>query len=248
MGKLLNLFNLFFIVCFIISCSREIPTNEIPMYGRAQFTKEQKRCNEEFVNSIIKEAGSRQKATQEAIKLGWQYFYKNDPKIAMKRFNQAWLLDQNNADVYYGFGHLLSIRKETDKAIEFYKKAIEINPKHTFALVNLARSYKDKAYQLYLKKRKDFPDSEVKNILSQALALYEKSIQTKPEDGDLRFSDLDKDLSYIYYEWAIALEFNGEYEKAWEKIKLSRKHGGNDLIEPGFIKELSRFLPEPQKK
>jgi len=246
MRKLLKVSCLILLIFFIASCSEETPINEIPMYGGAQFTEAQIRCNEEFINSVVKQSGSRQAAAREVIKLGWQYFHRNDPRTAMKRFNQAWLLDQNNADAYYGFGHLSSVRGETDRAIGFYKKAIEINPNLTLAIANLARSYKDKAYALYRKKRIKFPDAEVKKILSQAFPLYEKAIQTKPVDSNLRVSDLDEDLSYIYYEWAIALEFNGEYEKAWEKIRLSRKHGGDKIIEPGFIKELSGCLPEPK--
>jgi len=35
------------------------------------------------------------------------------------------------------------------------------------------------------------------------------------------------------------------FKKAWEKIRLSREHGGNKIIDQGFIKELSGFLPEP---
>ncbi len=63
--------------------------NEQPMYG----------------NEVIKEAGSRKAALKRTIKLAWHYFYdNNDPATAMKRFNQAWLLDPNSDEVFYVSG------------------------------------------------------------------------------------------------------------------------------------------------
>jgi len=243
-----SLFILFLVYCTFcaISYGEEIPTNERPMYGNIPMTDEEKKCNENFINEAIQKAGSREAAAQSAIKLAWQYFYNNDPRTAMKRFNQAWLLDPNNAEVFYGFGILTSLQGKADEAISLYKKALELNPNHPMALANLARSYRDKAYALYCKKELEYPDDEVKRILGEALALYEKASQAATTGSDLRLTDLDSDLRYIYYQWAVALEFNGEYAKAWEKIKLSRKHGGEKLIEPGFIEELSHFMPEPK--
>jgi Tfp pilus assembly protein PilF len=217
------------------------------MYGNAPLTKELEKCNEEFIRCATKEGASREAASQGVIKLAWQYFYKKDLKTAMRRFNQAWLLDPNNAEAFYGFGVLVSLQGKTDQAASFYKKALELNPNHPMALANLARSYKDKAYDLYRKKRLQYPDDEVKRIMGEALALYEKASQVATAGSDLRLTDLDSDLSYIYYQWAVALEFNGEYAKAWEKVKFSRKHGGTKIIEPDFIKELSKFMPEPKE-
>ena len=228
-------------------CSREISANDQPMYGNKPFTEEQKRFNDQVVNAVIAGAGSKQAALERTIKLAWQYFYKNDPDTAMKRFNQAWLIDPNNDEIFYGFGFLMSVQGKRDDAISLYKKALALNPNHPMALANLARSYKDQAYALYGKKRLAEPDAEVKRVLSEALMLYEKASQAAISSSALRLTSLDDELSYIYYQWAVALEFNGEYAKAWQKIKLSRKHDGAKLIEPGFIKELSQFMPEPQE-
>lgn len=248
--KIQKIFFVLFLVCSVlgvISYAEEIPTNEIPMYGNAQFTDEQKRFNEQLIKETTLQFGSREAASQQAIKLAWNYYHRKDRRTAMKRFNQAWLLDPNNAEAFYGFGFLALLQGKTDEAISFYKKALKINPNHPMALVNLGWIYKDKAYSLYLKKRLKYPDEEEKKMLSEAMALYEKASQVATAaSSDLRMTDLDSDLRYIYYEWAIAAEFNGEYAKAWEKIKLSRKHGGDKIIEPGFIKGLSCFMPEPK--
>lgn len=235
------------VVIMCSGCGQALASNEQPMYGNKPVTEEQKKLNDQVVNEVIKRSGSKQAALEHTITLAWQYFYdKHDPETAMKRFNQAWLIDPNNDEVYYGFGFLMSVQGNGEEAIPFYNKALELNPNHPMALANLARSYKDKAYDLYLKKRMGEPDQEVKSILREALVLYEKASQTATAGSELRLTSLEGDLSYVYYQWAAALEFNAEYAKAWQKIKLSRKNGGDKIIEPGFIKELSRFMPEPQ--
>ncbi len=253
MKKALSILAAFILLPCIVSCGNpttpdEIPVNEIPMYGSAPLTDQIKKLNEAFVKNIPKDVGGREAATKAAIKLAWQYFYNGDSQTAMKRFNQAWLLNPNNAEVFYGFGFLLSIQRNIDEAIPMYEKALKIDPNHPMALANLARCYVEKAYALYLSKRLEYPDAEVKNILKEALALYEKAARSATSDSELRLTDLDSDLIYIYYQWATALELNGEYAKAWDKIKLSRKHGGDRLIKPGFIEELSSFMPEPKAK
>lgn len=246
MKKISVLLFFLFAASLYFGCSAGPSMNEEPMYGNKPFSEEQKKLNGQVVEGVIKEAGSRQAALEKTIRLAWQYFYeKNDLPTAMKRFNQAWLIEPNNDEVFYGFAFLLSVRGRTDEAVSFYKKALEINPNHPMALANLARSYKDQSYALYQRKQLSTPDVEVKNIIEEALVLYEKASQAATSGSEVRLTSLESDLSYIYYQWAIALEFNGEYAKAWEKIKLSRKYGGDRIVEPGFIQELSRFMAEP---
>ncbi len=140
----------------------------------------------------------------------------------------------------------MSVQGKIDEAISLYKKALELDPNHPMAAANLARCYKDKAYEQYRNNRMKVPDREVKSNLAEALALYEKAIKTATAASELRMTSLESDLRYIYYQWAVALEFDGQYAKAWEKVKLSRKYGGDKVIEPGFLRELSRFMPEPK--
>ena len=218
-----------------------------PMYGNKPITEEQKKVNDKFVADIIKKKGSKQEAFEQSIKLAWHYFYEsNDPETAMRRFNQAWLIDPNDAEVFYGFGFLASVRGDGDKAIEFYKQALEINPNHPMSLANMARSYKDQAYKLYLTKQKNEPEREVKGLLEKALILYEKAIKAVTTDSPVRLTSLESDRGYIYYQWSVAVEFDGQYEEVWKKIQLCRKNGGNGFIEKGFINELTRFMLEPK--
>ena len=222
------------------------PANQMPMYGGQALTDKQKQANDAFIQKAESFKGGRKAAFETTLKLGWAYLYeKRDPVTAMKRFNQAWLLDPEHDEVYFAFGFMASMRGNVEEAIQFYKRCLAINPNHPIALANLARSYKDQAYQIYAQKQSALPNQDVKDRLIGSLALYEKASRVAGSDGNLRLTTPEEDLSYIYYQWAVALEFSGKYAEAWEKIKLTRQHGGARLIEPGFIQELSGFMPEP---
>jgi len=228
------LFFLLTIVYLFCSGCGKTSTNEIPMYGGIEFTPEQKEINEKFIQGVVKQYGSREAAADESVRWGWHYYNeKHDLKTAMKRFNQAWLLDPNNAGAFFGFGFLMAEKGKEDEAITYYKKSIELDPKNAVAICNFGRIYENKAYRLYRQRKR----KEMLRNLDEAINLYKKASQVATTDDD---------LGYIYYQWAVALELAGNYEEAWNKIKLARKHDGH-YIELGFIRQLSRHMPEPKE-
>ena len=95
-----------------LSCSPEQDCpqgiNLLPMYGRVQKCDEQLQDDDQFIIECDKHFANRAQATRFHIDKGWSYFYQNDLDMAMKRFNQAWLLDSTDADVYWGFGNVLA--------------------------------------------------------------------------------------------------------------------------------------------
>jgi len=95
----------------------------MPMYGGVEKTPEQKKSDEEFVNAVVNAAGSREGAAADAIVRGKDFLQKGDLEMAMRRFNQAWLLDSNNPDVYIGFGDVLTKQGNEKEAAEMYSKA-----------------------------------------------------------------------------------------------------------------------------
>lgn len=234
MRKYLLTVSLFIFCSFVSACGRTAPSNEIPMYGNVPFTPEQNEINDKFIQDVVKQYGSREAAAEDSVKFGWHYYNeKHDPKTAMKRFNQAWLLDPNNPGAYFGFAFLMGEEDNHDEAIRFYKKTLELDPNQPIPMCNLGREYYDKAYISY----KKFKRKEMKEYLDEAVALYDKASQ---------IATADEDLEYIYYQWACALLLMKDYAGSWEKVKLSRKYGGKS-IEPEFIKELSRYMPEPNE-
>ncbi len=212
-------------------------SNELPMFGGVERTLEEKKADEVLIKSSIEQFGSKEEAVKVALKLAWNYYDKHDVKTAMKRFNQAWLLDPQNADVFYGFGFLLAESGDQDDAIRFYQRAIELNPAHAMAMCELARVYRNKAHKM-LDEYKSEEEKEIWSCLDNATKLCENAI---------RSAKSEKDIGYIYYQWAVALELSGDYIGAWEKIDLSRKHDGR-FVESGFVDELSSFITEARAR
>ena len=87
------------------------PANLIPMYGRDMKTNiselvGQKRLSGEQLQALKRNVNA-------ALQLGWRYFIRDqDPVTAMKRFNQAWLLDPENGGVYHGMAVMSLVLKD----------------------------------------------------------------------------------------------------------------------------------------
>ena len=95
----------------------------MPMYGGVEKTAEQKKSDEEFINGISKAVGDREKASIGTVETAKDFLAEGDLEMAMRRFNQAWLLDSNNPDVYVGFGDVLTKQGNDEEAAEMYSKA-----------------------------------------------------------------------------------------------------------------------------
>jgi tetratricopeptide (TPR) repeat protein len=83
----------------------ERPINEIPMYGGQHLPSVER--NTEFSRA----------ATQRA----WKAYYQGDLDTAIKRFNQGWMFDQDNPEVFWGFGLISgqhAFREEFEKNLE----------------------------------------------------------------------------------------------------------------------------------
>jgi len=130
----------------------------------------------------------------------------------------------------------VSDRGETEEAIRFYRKALSLNPRYEMAMTNLALDYIRKATepgQSQWSRRSAL--KEYLDCLSEAEDLLAVASRISVSD--------DKELSYVYYKWAVVLAMRGDFKGAWGKVRLSRAHG--NAVEQGFIEQLSRDMPEP---
>lgn len=75
----------------------------LPEYGNVAKTPEQKTADKQLIDDEIKQNGSARKAAEALVALGFKYLYSGDLKTAMYRFNQAWLLDSKDENVYWGY-------------------------------------------------------------------------------------------------------------------------------------------------
>jgi len=107
----------------------------LPKYGYAVKTDDQKKADQEFIEAALKQDTTNRKASNHLIRLGFQYLYSDITK-AMYRFNQAWLLDSANTDIYWGYGGVYMALGDFQKAREQYTAGLALDPKNTHLLTD----------------------------------------------------------------------------------------------------------------
>lgn len=232
---------LFLILVLLSSgCSRrerEMPPNELPMYGgkaSAEVTAPDKKRNE----ALIRQTGSQEAAVKKTLDEALATYQRGYFELAMHRYNQAWLMDPKNTEVFSGFGLVLDAMGQEDEALEIYKECLRLNPDHAMTYARLARQRQNKAVRLLSESGPDSVEAEKEagQLIDEALAAYEKGAAK---------AALDIDRSFIYYQWAIALAVKQDYAGAWEKVRLSQKYGGQ-FVKAKFLEALSKDMAEPQ--
>jgi Tfp pilus assembly protein PilF len=101
----------------------------------------------------------------DAVEKGWAYFNRGDLDTALKRFNQATIIDPNFAPGYFGKAYVYSIQDNIDLAIENYRKTIELaDPPYSHAYGNLGlalliKGQSVEGHQMLLKALEIDPDN-----------------------------------------------------------------------------------------
>ena len=117
----------------------DYPSNELPMYGHRTKTAAQKRADKKYISYMTRHFDSRAEAADSAAKAGWDFYYKGDRTTAIKRFNQAWLLDPENQLALWGFAGICQDRGQLDEAIEYFEMALRHGPANAM----LERDYRN---------------------------------------------------------------------------------------------------------
>lgn len=186
-------FLFFFTIGMLLGCAGPGKINLLPMYGhqpKAQYFID---ADNKFITEAIEEHGSADSASRHCVKMGWAYFYRKDINTAMKRFNQAWLLDSLNPDIYWGFGSILGVKHAPiDTVISFLNLSRQLGNKNNRLVSTIAYAYGQKAIQL-----KNKTDSTWVFYHDSSMNLF-TSIEP--------FTKKDCDLTMQYWEIALLLD------------------------------------------
>lgn len=111
--------------------TRGYPPNQLPMYGGIKKGAAMIEADLAFLERVRNQGYSRIEGSQKSVLLGHQYFSKYQVADAIKRFNQAWLLDPNWAGPYHGFALVLLKRDFDSKNAErFFRIAVGYKNAH----------------------------------------------------------------------------------------------------------------------
>jgi tetratricopeptide (TPR) repeat protein len=109
-----------FIIVVLLGCAPRLEINEKPMYGRQVKCDALKKADSIFIATCLTQIPTKDSASKIVASRGFDYFKKGYISTAMKRFNQAWLLDSTNSHAYWGMAMIVSNRDKN------YLKAAEL--------------------------------------------------------------------------------------------------------------------------
>ena len=203
----------------------------LPKYGYQQKTEEQKQLDEKLIKETIKQEkfkGDRTAASNHLISIGMTYLYRGDIKTAMYRFNQAYLFDSLNTDIYWGYGAVYFTLGNYEKAKQQYKEGLAISPNNTHLLTDFGTHYMAQYFPMQMMKENEFtrnPKELAQNYLDSALIYLNKSYQLDPKDQNTTFK-----LSTLYF-------YNSDCDNSWKYYDECKALGGQPITED-YTKDL----------
>jgi len=197
--------------------------NLLPKYGLLPKNEGQKEADQKFVADIDHSyKGNRKKAAEDMAGLGWQFLRADDSETAMKRFNQAWLLDNSNGKALWGMAAVQANWMKLDESLKLFAEAESFVGDD----INFTTDYA---------KTLGMAGAKTKNesLLNDAFARFARVHKTAPQN------------TLNLQNWAITLYYVGKYAEAWEKIKLAEATPGHDEINSKFVDALQSKMPRP---
>src|SRR5690554_6115550 len=149
----------------------------LPKYGGVKKNKQQKQADEALIKAVMKSFESRRAASNNMMEVGFKYLYKGDLKTAMYRFNQAYLLDSENSNIYLGFGVVYMTLKEFDLSRAQYKEGLKMDKNNEKLLIDYANTY---IIEFYLNRE----DPDYLALLDKAIPLLLEAYSINPTNSN----------------------------------------------------------------
>jgi tetratricopeptide (TPR) repeat protein len=102
------------------SAAQDTNPDALPMFGQPAITRpdELKKADELFIATAIAKYGNRNAASRASVAQGWSAIRSGNPAMALRRFNEGWLLNPENPGAFWGFGAVLSEQGRLAEAIK----------------------------------------------------------------------------------------------------------------------------------
>jgi Tfp pilus assembly protein PilF len=212
------------VLLFANSASAQDESNLLPKYGLLPKTEAEQAANKVFISGMDEEYhGDRKKAANFMAMRGWQYLQEGDPDNAMRRFNQAWLLESKNGTALWGMAAVEADKGKYDDSLKLFAEAqksmsneINFEVDHARTVGTAAVAQKDEA------------------LLKDALDRFQKIYKKAPKNG--------RNLK----NWAMILYQKERYSEAWAKVKLAEATPDKNQLDPSFLKQLEAQMPRPK--
>lgn len=104
-----------------------VPVDLVPRYGDMDRAADPRlrEGDDTFISGISAEFGSREAASRHMSDYGMRLYIQDDLEKAMRRLNQAWLLDPANPETYWGFSVIYLDLGRQDLAERWMNEALD---------------------------------------------------------------------------------------------------------------------------
>lgn len=194
----------------------------LPLFGERAKSAEQIGREIHFLNECDKNFTSRYEASQFFSARGWDYLSEGQLDTAAYRFNLSWLLNDKNADAYWGLGVVSYQRNDLSQAVRMLKKGLGVADTNVVLMTDLA------TVQIRL-----YQEKQDLNELNDAEMLLQKSLSIVPNNPVALIK-----LALTNYE-------RTDYAKAWDYFHKARVLDIS-VIDLAFLNELLSKQPDPQ--
>ena len=204
----------------------DVPSDLLPMYGNVEKPEAPQRAHDRFIRETTAAFGSGERASDAFAVKGWQLYEQDDLAEAMRRFNEAWLLNPHSPQPYWGFGSVLHDQGMAHEAFAMLSRAWELDPSDPRLMADLARAFGQKATLTSTA-------AEREKYFNRACALFEQASVLEPKNG------------HAYGLWALTLYDRGRYADAWDKVHKAQEFQA--VIPEKFLRMLREKMPEPKR-
>jgi tetratricopeptide (TPR) repeat protein len=203
--------------------------DELPMYGGLDRAANPglKRIDDQFIADVTKQFGSREKASDLFVEQGVRFYSADNYSKAMRRFNQAWLLNPNSPDPYWGFAMVYHDKQQVCEAQKMIDMALDRGLHKPIALADAGR-----VITLCASHKNDLSSDDKAIEYARSESMYTKAIAEAPKND------------YILSSWATAYYWRGDYPQAWKKVEEARSVGAT--LPGRFIEMLRAKMAEPR--
>lgn len=197
--------------------------NLLPKYGSVPKTEAELAADAKLLEAVDRQyEGNRKKASEDAALWGWRAFRRKQYEEAMRRFNQAWLLDPSNAQALWGMGSVQGTASKHREALQFFDEAAP-------ALEQDIDFSVDHALTQAMVAVEDHDTAAVQRVLERFARIHAQAPQH----------------TLNLQNWAITLFATGNLAGAWEKVQWAEATPRRAAIDQRFIADLQSAMPRP---
>ena len=193
----------------------------LPLFGERPKTSAQIDEEIHFLNDCDRSFSTRTEASNFFAARGWDYVANGQLDTAAYRFNLSWLLNDKNADAFWGLGVISYQKNRFPDAVRMLRKGLAVDDSNTVLLTDLA-TVEIKCYQ-------QKPDG---GLLSEAESHLQRAVTLNP--NALSYQK----LSVVHY-------LRANYSKAWEYFHQARTLDISSL-DIAYLNELLAKQPDPK--